>query len=58
MKKASIYSLIFMTYSGMYINADVKLLQYIFEREPKKTTKKYHPDVTLSHTPHVLITSQ
>ena len=31
----------------MYNNGGAKSLQYIFEREPTKTTKKYYPDVGL-----------
>ena len=34
--------------SLMYDNGDTDLLQYIFEWEPTKTTKKAYPDVGLS----------
>ena len=32
----------------VYNNGDVNSLQYTFEWEPKKSTKKYYPDVVLS----------
>ena len=34
-----------MPYSGINIDVDAKLQQYIFEQEPKKITKKYNPAV-------------
>ena len=34
-----------MIYPTMYNNGDANPIQYIFEREPTKTTKQYHPAV-------------
>ena len=49
--KASISTLTRIIYSGMYNYGDANSLQYIFAREPTKTTKKSLPAVVWSGWP-------